>query len=48
MNYPINQLTAYIEYDQDATTEQLSKIKWNELKFVSLHPVTKRKSAPPT
>ena len=34
MNYPLNQLTAYVEYDEAATPEQLSKVEWNEMKFV--------------
>ena len=38
MNYPINQLTAYVEYDEAAiyglTAEQLKKIAWDEMKFV--------------
>eukprot|EP00966_Prymnesium_polylepis_P119891 2770373-Prymnesium_polylepis.1 len=34
MNYPINQLTVYIEYDQAASTNQLSMIQWDKLEFV--------------
>ena len=34
MNSPINQLTAYIEHDKEASSEQLAKIVLHKLKFV--------------
>ena len=35
MKHPINQLTAYIEYEQAASQDQLARIEWHKMKFVS-------------